>query len=668
MWKEAILLLLNLLAVKCSEGFEDYGFQCAGAGKIIPNVMVCDGIPACPPPRWSIDAQHESESADESSTICVSDIKIRTQPLGLSSGSLTSNSVILAWTRPEYSGLAPKKLAGYILTAESTVHSFKTTLEHELTSFNATELKPWTRYDIILRPFYASDASAEQDQRFGRAEALMIRTKAAPPSAPRYLKMASSEVGSVAVAISTPRAWNGQPLGYRYHTDLDPKERSVDVSPAGDDVVVTVQAGARSDFTFYASATCIDELGNELRGPEASLPLSTPQPAPVGLATTVLSLNTALLTWQQHQLPKEFLISLVAWDAYNVSDQLGSGANSTFKVGVSHRYSPSYSFLLKDLSPLQNYNVSVQACSNTGCGSAATTAFSTAASSPPVPEILSAFTTGSDSIAIRVNVPHSEALPYFDGFQVRYCDGDLVCRQIFVRDQDVAVKNLKQDTSYSVEVRTVFKVGSAVVFGPPASVTAWTRSEVPHMPQLNETYYAKGPHVIFLGWDFNTSYVDEFQVNMDNQAWGTCTTGPVACDVTFHSASPHENRVFLRLHDLEPFTNYDVAVRGCSKHGCGPEAWAYVRTEVSEPSEPVGLRAERAGNGEIYLEWNKPRLPAGPLTGYMVTWACPGRGNTTTAVRSTTIVIPDLTRAASSCSFSVAAYNDLENGDRKSVV
>ncbi|KAH9360401.1 hypothetical protein HPB48_012170 [Haemaphysalis longicornis] len=31
-------------------------------------------------------------------------------------------------------------------------------LEPELTSFNATELKPWTRYDIILRPFYASDA------------------------------------------------------------------------------------------------------------------------------------------------------------------------------------------------------------------------------------------------------------------------------------------------------------------------------------------------------------------------------------------------------------------------------------------------------------------------------------------------------------------------------
>lgn len=663
MWNGALLILLMVLAIKPSDGFEDYGFECIGADKIIPSLMVCDGTPACPP-GWDVHGGRKSESSDESSTICVSDIRIRTQPLGLSSGSLTSNSVTLAWTRPENGHLVAEKLAGYILTAESHVHSLKTTLEHDLTSFNATELKPWTQYDITLRPFYESDAPSGRDQLYGRAETLRIHTKAAPPSAPSHLEVTSVEEDSVTVMIMSPRAWNGRPLGYRYHTALDPEERHIDAGADGNDAVVTLQVEAGASFMFYTSARCVDELGNELRGPEASLFLSTRLPAPVGLTITVLSLNTALFTWQQHQVLKEFLISLNATGAYSVSGHLRSAATRTFTVAVLHRPAKTYSFLLKDLSPLQNYDVSVQACSRAGCSSAEKMSFSTAAFSPPIPDILSAVPSGSDSFEIHVNVPHSGALPSFDGFQVRYCDKDLVCRQLFSKNQNVTVKKLKEDTSYFFEVRTVFKVGNTIVFGPPANTTVRTRSEVPKRPQLNEAYSAKGPHIIYLEWDFNNSHVQDLQVNLDdNKTWATCAKGRLPCDVTFHSASPHESRVFLRLYDLEPFTEYHVGVRGCSQRRCGPKASAFVRTEVAEPSEPVELSAERVDEGKIFLEWNKPQVPAGPITGYMVTWECLGQDRTAAAVPNTTITITDLPGSTSSCSFSVAAYNDLENGN-----
>ncbi|KAH7979577.1 hypothetical protein HPB49_009956 [Dermacentor silvarum] len=255
--------------------------------------------------------------------------------------------------------------------------------------------------------------------------------------------------------------------------------------------------------------------------------------------------------------------------------------------------------------PHQEYVVEVQACGGGGCSKAAAAVFRTAASSPPIPELLGAVALGTDSFRLEYTVKRPGVLAAFDGFQLRYCSERSHCRQILTKQQNVTVEKLKAATVYSVEV------------------------------------------------------------SLDNGTrWAGCQAH-LDCDATFHSVNPHEHHVFLRLFGLLPYTLYRVGVRGCSYRGCGPETWADVRTEVSEPSEPLGLSPTHLDDGGVRLNWSPPMVPAGLPSGYVVTWDCSNgtRDHMMAWLPDTTLTVTGRRLAEGTCSFSVAAYNDLENGN-----
>ncbi|XP_050024299.3 tyrosine-protein phosphatase Lar-like [Dermacentor andersoni] len=535
--------------------------------------------------------------------------------------------------------------------------------------FNVTELKPWMEYNIILRPFYESAARTKPSRRFGRAEMVKIRTMATAPSAPRDLIVTSVQDRSVTVEIIEPVAWNGVPVGYRYGWGPGQEEHDIDIGGEnfdGKNAVVTVSGEPGRPILFYAIARSADESGNELRGPMATVSTSTLAPAPSGLTITTLSLNRALITWLQPGRIKEYKVSLRRHEA--AREDVGRESDDSmrmFKIFVDNRESRTNSFLLQELSSHQDYVVEVQACRENGCSKAAAAPLRTAASSPPIPELLGAVALGTDSFRVEYSVKRPGTLTAFDGFQLRYCNERSHCRQILTKQQNVTVEKLQAATLYSVEVRTVFNVGERIVLGPPVNCEVRTRSYVPEKPRLNTDLSDKGPHVIFLQWEFNNSYVEYVEVSLDNGTrWAGCQAH-VDCDATFHSANPYEHHVFLRLFGLLPYTMYRVGVRGCSYRGCGPATWADVRTEVSEPSEPLGLKTTRLDDGGVRLDWSPPLVPAGLPSGYVVTWDCSNgaRDHMTASLPGTNLTITGRRLAEGTCSFSVAAYNNLENSN-----
>ncbi|XP_049516591.1 fibronectin-like isoform X4 [Dermacentor silvarum] len=648
--------------------FEEDSFECPDTKQTISSTSLCDGIPNCLTHTMR-DINPRIEVADEDVTICVPDLLTRVHELKLRSGFVTSSSADLIWHPPEPNSSSGDVLAGYLLTTESRVHFSKTTLQPTMRIFNVTELKPWMEYNIVLRPFYESGARTEPSHRFGRAEMVKVLTMATAPSAPRDLIVTSIQDRSVTVKIIEPVAWNGVPLGYRYGWGPGEEERDIDIGGEhfdGNNAVVAVPGEPGRPIVIYAIARCADESGNELHGPMTTVSTSTIVPTPSGLTVTALSLNRALITWLQPGRTKEYKVSVKPHGA--APEDAGGKSNDSmrkFKISVDNRESRTNSFMLQELSPHQEYVVEVQACGGVGCSKAAAAVFRTAASSPPIPELLGAVALGTDSFRVEYTVKRPGVLAAFDGFQLRYCSERSHCRQILTKQQNVTVEKLKAATVYSVEVRTVFKIGERIVLGPPVSCEVRTHSYVPEKPRLNTDLSAKGPHVIFLEWEFNNSFVQYVEVSLDNGTrWAGCQAH-LDCDATFHSVNPHEHHVFLRLFGLLPYTLYRVGVRGCSYRGCGTETWADVRTEVSEPSEPLGLSPTHLDDGGVRLNWSPPMVPAGLPSGYVVTWDCSNgtRDHMMAWLPDTTLTVTGRRLAEGTCSFSVAAYNDLENGN-----
>ncbi|XP_049516593.1 uncharacterized protein LOC119446088 isoform X6 [Dermacentor silvarum] len=727
MWRAAGLPLLVIFAGRCV-CFEEQNFECPGTKKVISSTSICDGTVECRPHSVG-NLDPRAEIADENTSICVPDPITRSNKLKLHADQVMSNSAELAWIPPFTYPRSGEKLAGYFLTAYSGAHSVKIKLEPTLSRYNVTNLQAWTQYVIILRPFYTSEARKKSPQRIGRAEAVQVLTKepevpifeedsfecpdtkqtisstslcdgipnclthtmrdinprievadedvtiCVPDLLTRVheLKLRSGFVTSSSADLiwhpPEPNSSSGDVLaGYllttesRVHfskTTLQPTMRIFNVTELKPWMEYNIvlrpfyESGARTEPSHrFGRAEMVKVL--------------TMATAPSGLTVTALSLNRALITWLQPGRTKEYKVSVKPHGA--APEDAGGKSNDSmrkFKISVDNRESRTNSFMLQELSPHQEYVVEVQACGGVGCSKAAAAVFRTAASSPPIPELLGAVALGTDSFRVEYTVKRPGVLAAFDGFQLRYCSERSHCRQILTKQQNVTVEKLKAATVYSVEVRTVFKIGERIVLGPPVSCEVRTHSYVPEKPRLNTDLSAKGPHVIFLEWEFNNSFVQYVEVSLDNGTrWAGCQAH-LDCDATFHSVNPHEHHVFLRLFGLLPYTLYRVGVRGCSYRGCGPETWADVRTEVSEPSEPLGLSPTHLDDGGVRLNWSPPMVPAGLPSGYVVTWDCSNgtRDHMMAWLPDTTLTVTGRRLAEGTCSFSVAAYNDLENGN-----
>ncbi|KAL1472724.1 hypothetical protein MTO96_039147, partial [Rhipicephalus appendiculatus] len=93
-----------------------------------------------------------------------------------------NTKVLLSWQHPQTDLNVPLRLAGFYVTAQSTVSTFSRTLAAEDREVALDSLEPWTSYAVILRPFYSLSGSPDGDRKFGRAGSITIVTGAAEDS------------------------------------------------------------------------------------------------------------------------------------------------------------------------------------------------------------------------------------------------------------------------------------------------------------------------------------------------------------------------------------------------------------------------------------------------------------------------------------------------------
>ncbi|XP_040078958.3 usherin-like [Ixodes scapularis] len=164
--------------------------------------------------------------------------------------------------------------------------------------------------------------------------------------------------------------------------------------------------------------------------------------------------------------------------------------------------------------------------------------------------------------------------------------------------------------------------------------------------------------LLILYWILELSF-RQFQELQGSALWTNCTSN-ASCSVSvIHQQNPFFKTGFLRLKHLEPFTTYCISVRGCNDAGCGEGSTQEARTSVSAPSAPVDLKVSRYEGNSVFVAWEEPRKPAGPIYGYSVEWHCPSGERLSTFIsghlNSTTV--EDLPLGGLNCTFWVSAFN-----------
>uniref|UniRef100_A0A131YIA2 Cell adhesion molecule n=1 Tax=Rhipicephalus appendiculatus TaxID=34631 RepID=A0A131YIA2_RHIAP len=82
------------------------------------------------------------------------------------------------------------------------------------------------------------------------------------------------------------------------------------------------------------------------------------------------------------------------------------------------------------------------------------------------------------------------------------------------------------------------------------------------------------------------------------------------------------NQSSYTIDHLTPWTEYNVSVASCTnKTSCGQWRHLELKTDFAAPSVPLDLKVPEAGTHWMLVQWEKPKVFNGPLSGYNVTFS-----------------------------------------------
>ncbi|CAN7988022.1 unnamed protein product [Ixodes hexagonus] len=604
------------------------------------------------------------------------------QDLLLTASAVTNHSVFLQWSSGE--GLPDQdegylQLSGYILTGRSRSHLFQKILEPSVTEYNVSCLKPWNEYNITLRRFYTNDGGGHRPISLGRAAAVSARTNAYVPPSPSAIQVIGAKQGEVNVRIADPHSWNGMPL--KYHVRWQPKDPlrglpgSMELEipstrpPDQDWMNVSLPLEPGAPYTVFVSAENAGESPNVVfRGPEISHDVTSLPRDPIGLSVDSLSSRELLVSWGVAGPAEFFRVThhaksrnvvpvknsrnqhFVEFAKYYPTVVDGGGSESSIR-----------SVIVDNLPPSKHYTVEVEACSSSGCSGQLTTLAIAKPVAIPEPVITDVASNSSSSFKVAWTFPDDDS-SYYEGFLVRYCSAASFCRDNYTDLHNLNAINLIAGTRFDVEVRARVKhADGRVELGPSAKAQVSTWKEVPLEPGLEVRASEATSNKLVLSWTFVNSTVDYLQVSKDDNIWMNCKDD-ASCDAAvMHGWTPQFKTGFITLKDLEPYTFYNVSLRGCNDAGCGEKTTVHVRTGMAAPGEPAELDVSQNGSA-VVVAWGHPLVPAGPLNGYIVSWQCASKEKRSTTVDGPQLSLQGLPQEGFNCTFWVSGFNKTPEG------
>ncbi|CAN7989350.1 unnamed protein product, partial [Ixodes hexagonus] len=621
------------------------------------------------------------------------------QHLYLTASRVTHDSAFLEWSsdedRPEQRE-ASLKFSGYLLTGRSRDHTFQKIIGPTVTKYNVSCLKPWNEYNITLRRFYSIDGNNQPPVKLGRAAAEAVRTSAYTPPSPRAIDIIAAAQSEVTLRITDPLAWNGLPL--KYHVRWEPKDPGrghpgnvkldIPSTRLPDQYWMNVNLSLEPGVTYmvFVSAETTGKNPNiTFQGPEVSRDVATIPLDPSGLNVDSLSSRELLVSWTVSGPAEFFRVKVVYYlenpdfgtpsQPRHVPDRYGrrryvtttpaprflQGFRDPIVVDGGGSASSVRSVIVDELPPSTNYNVEVEACSSGGCSGTVKTSVIAKPIAIPEPVITDVASNSSSSFHVAWTFPHDDS-SYYDGFRVRYCSAASFCRDNYTHLHNLNAINLSAGTSFDVEVRARVKhADGRVELGPSAKAQVSTWKDVPLEPGLEVRGSVATSNKLVLSWTFVNSTVDYLQVSKEDDVWVNCTDNNGCDAAVMHGWRPQFKTGFITLRNLEPYTLYNVSLRGCNDGGCGEQTAVHVKTGMAAPSEPAELSLSRNGS-TVVVAWEHPVVPAGPLSGYFVSWQCPSKEERSTTVGDLQLFLQDLQQEGSNCTFRVSGFNKTPEG------
>uniref|UniRef100_V5H612 Putative positive regulation of cartilage development n=1 Tax=Ixodes ricinus TaxID=34613 RepID=V5H612_IXORI len=494
-------------------------FNCGGKMKI-SSIFQCDGIRQCPNNAVKFHYAYEHDEGDH---VCVSTPYLRYEELTIRAQSTYNGSVLLSWSS-QYSPSVRFKgelrrwiadvenvyLAGYLLYGSSDHHTFTKTFPVNVTEYSPPDLKRWTLYEIVVRPYYTSDGNAQPVYKVGKAAYVVFRSEAAAPSVPAYAELISVGQWEVVIKVGDPTDWNGEPAGYRVRwealedsseKDEDyisiPKERSVD----DNSTIITVYLVPGMRYRLNISAQNNGHRNEIFNSSELEIEAFTVPLEPVHLTAYALGSHDVLVSWRASGFVEYFEVTACDekcdFAANDSSPSLPSteridkdeSAESPQKkdslpdlfgksrylrsddvlinVNGSHVKSSVHSYTIENLIPSSKRYIRVRSCCKDKCTPGITTQVFTR---PEQPVFFKVENVSMTAFAVQIN-PST-----YNRFQVRYCNKYSSCKTLFTSGQ-ATVSNLTPNSTYDVEFREGLKdVNGNVVLGPAARTRVSTLS------------------------------------------------------------------------------------------------------------------------------------------------------------------------------------------------
>ncbi|CAN7937040.1 unnamed protein product, partial [Ixodes hexagonus] len=522
--------------------YDEKPYTCSDGSKL-PSSMICDGKGQCP------QYYSYADYYDEDYNVCVNPRYVPTK-LHLTTTRQESGVLDLSWWwghDPSGNSSAGGSRyyqddvhifrAGYFLTAKSKHHTVKRTLTAQRQRYSMACLKPWTNYEIILRPFYTQDGKSNTIYKIGKAAFQAILTAPAAPSAPKDLYIESVTKGTIYMTIDAPEDWNGKPAGYRVRWEIQETNVSkqgyedfdfTEESPAEHaPTTITLVLVAGRNYALYISARNQGYENQTLMGPEIETNVVTVPLDPVEVTAQAIGPKEIDVTWRTDGYADLFLVAVcngscpavsstvfpwtasyyfidnVSWRDRDISPESSDSNYVLVKVDGCSAESSVHSVLVERPVLATNLSIDVVSCYRNICSEAVTSTLFTRISQRPTLEVA---VVRSTWIEVLLS-PSSNDL-----YELRCCNVNSVCQIIYTKTS-ATLSNLIPNTTYDVELRRALRDAKGhVTLGPPGRRRITTWSLVPSSPMVKVAVPNSVGDTLVLSWSFVNSTVDYLQV------------------------------------------------------------------------------------------------------------------------------------------------------------
>ncbi|XP_049273610.1 uncharacterized protein LOC119398546 isoform X9 [Rhipicephalus sanguineus] len=597
-------------------------FQCWGTSTTIPSTRLCDGTDDCP----LVVEQYASqgfERPDESQKICAPPTLIA-DDIQMEATTEGNTKVRLSWQPRQNDPSVSLRLAGYYVTAQSTASTFTRTLGAEDREAVLESLEPWTSYTVILRPFYTQNGSHDEDRKFGRAASVTVVTGATERSSIREgeFKCPGSDktLPSEKVCdgdMDCPSATAPKATGSSYPADESEgicEDSFIDDSsfkcPGTSKVI------SREDACDTYNE-CPKPPGHP-NSPDESNSLCAPyhiKSRQMNLQYWNLTRRSITLSWPAQQGDSSIPLELAGYVVTYWTDTSETGRHLLPPERTSIKYEKlplrtTFRFIVRPF-----YTPDGRSMGERRYQRVSALWHTVVLDDDDYPDDKPFPCTTINKVIASENLCDT----YMDcgSNQGSPDEGHAICAPNSLLNQN---KNLYME-----------------LFSPTADSVSlrW----LPAAGDSGYPYLVAGYIITARSGDWTR------RLEVGSEETTAVVTGLVPWS---------QYRLILR-----PFFTADGDPRSLRKYG-SPQHQEF-STKVGVPSVPRDLKVKETKEGVAKLNWEAPKNPAGPISGYTVTWNC-NNVNNTQSTENSNILISGLTAELHGCTFKVGAFNKLEDG------